>query len=293
MFWVSLPQRGVIAVSGADRKSFLQGLITQDIFKLAPEQVLFSAFLTPQGRYLCDFFILEQDDTIYLEIDRESLEGLLKRLNGYKLRLDVHLEDVSSRFRSFAIIREAAYGPPLSLFPPFRFIDPRLSPLGGRLLLDASQDMAFPFPEGTLQDYDLHRLKLGIPDGRRDLIPEKAILLENGFAEMDAISWDKGCYLGQELTARTHYRGLVRKRLLPLHLVSGPLPPFGTPLVTLTGEEAGEMRSGQEPFGLALIRLEAFFAAQETGEGVFQTVDGKTQVKPYTLPWMRITWPPS
>lgn len=301
MFWISLPHRGVITVSGADRKTFLQGLITQDVFKLKPEQALFGAFLTPQGKYLYDFFMLEQEDKIYLECDRDILEAFLKRLKAYQLRLQVTFEDVSPAFTSIAVIGGDDIFAAFHLSPlpgqarqegnSFIFVDPRLSDLGVRLLLTSSEQIPAHILEGSFLDYDLHRLQWGIPEGRRDLIPEKAILLENGFEELGAISWEKGCYLGQELTARTHYRGLVRKRLIPLK-ITGPTPAFGAPLFNQEGKEVGEMRSAEGAFGLAMIRLEAFFALQEKG-GTLQTEDGKTQVKPYLLTWMSVTLPSS
>jgi hypothetical protein len=104
------------------------------------------------------------------------------------------------------------------------------------------------------------RLEQGVPDGSRDLPVEKAILLEAGFEELNGVDWDKGCYVGQELTARTKYRALIRKRLMPVK-VEGPLPAPGTP-VTFDGQEAGEMRSGRGDRALALLRLEAVAAAE-------------------------------
>ena len=103
--------------------------------------------------------------------------------------------------------------------------------------------------------YDRHRLALGVPDGTRDLVPEKSILLELGFDELNGVDWRKGCYVGQELTARTKYRGLIKKRLFPVR-IDGPAPEPGT-MVTLDGKDAGEMRSARDGAGLALLRLEA------------------------------------
>jgi hypothetical protein len=103
------------------------------------------------------------------------------------------------------------------------------------------------------------RLTLGVPDGSRDLVVEKSILLESGFDELNGVDWQKGCYIGQELTARTKYRGLIKKRLLPV-TIAGPLPAPGTP-VLLGTEDAGEMRSASDGMGLALLRLEALGAA--------------------------------
>src|SRR6185503_18496273 len=122
--------------------------------------------------------------------------------------------------------------------------------------------------EVPLAEYEALRLELGVPDGSRDLPVEKAILLENGFDELHGIDWQKGCYMGQELTARTKYRGLVRKRLLPVE-IEGPLPAPGTPVMA-GDKEAGEMRSGADGLGLALLRLEHLEA------GLGQSLDIRT-----------------
>jgi tRNA-modifying protein YgfZ len=133
--------------------------------------------------------------------------------------------------------------------------------------------------EVDFADYDRLRLRLGVPDGSRDLIPEKSILLEAGFDELNGIDWNKGCYIGQELTARTRYRGLVRRRLMPV-AIDGPMPAPGA-IVTLDGREVGEMRSGHAGHGLALLRTEAALdsARLSAGEAV---------VIPQRPGWMRL-----
>jgi folate-binding protein YgfZ len=155
--------------------------------------------------------------------------------------------------------------------------------LGARII---SEREIKDFQHVPLQDYDLHRLLLGIPEGGRDLIPEKAILLESGLDELNAISWTKGCYVGQELTARTKYRGLVRKRLFPVK-IEGETPAEGTEIF-LNGESAGSMRTHASSQGLALLRLEAFKAYEE-GQGVFTC--GKALLRPYAPFWMRLVDP--
>jgi folate-binding protein YgfZ len=130
---------------------------------------------------------------------------------------------------------------------------------------------------GNADDYDRLRLSLGVPDGSRDLPVEKAILLENGFDELHGIDWQKGCYMGQELTARTKYRGLVRKRLLPVE-IEGPLPAPGTPVMA-GDKEAGEMRSGADGLGLALLRLEHLEDGLRCGE---------SRLKPHRPAWANL-----
>jgi folate-binding protein YgfZ len=150
------------------------------------------------------------------------------------------------------------------------YVDPRLAEMGARLLLPRAVGAAplteRSFRAGDVAAYDRLRLSLGVPDGSRDLVLDKSILLESGFEELNGIDWQKGCYVGQELTARTKYRGLIKKRLMPV-AVEGPLPPPGTPVMA-GDQEAGEMRSGRDGIGLALLRLEA------TGDGKPLTAAG-------------------
>jgi folate-binding protein YgfZ len=109
--------------------------------------------------------------------------------------------------------------------------------------------------DATPEDWDRHRLALGLPEGSRDLVAEQTVLLEAGYDELHGVSWTKGCYMGQELTARTKYRGLLKRRLVPV-AVDGPLPAPGTPVLA-GGAEVGEMRSGRDGSGIAQLRLEA------------------------------------
>ena len=108
--------------------------------------------------------------------------------------------------------------------------------------------------EGTLDAYDLARIKLGVPDGSRDMQLEKTILLEAGFDELNGVDWKKGCYMGQELTARTKYRGLVKRRLMPVRILDGDMPAPGTPVMR-DDREVGEIRSGAGSMALAMLRV--------------------------------------
>ena len=138
------------------------------------------------------------------------------------------------------------------------FVDPRLAALGVRCILPRADIRCAlegtGLAEAGFPAYDRLRLELGVPDGSRDLVPEKSILLESGFDELNGVDWQKGCYIGQELTARTKYRGLIKKRLMPVE-IDGPAPAPGT-IVTADGREVGEMRSSRDGLGLALLRLE-------------------------------------
>lgn len=259
--------RGVLAVAGQDARTFLQGLVSNDVRRAAPDQAIYAALLTAQGRFLHDFFITVQDDALYLDCEAARRDDLKRRLSIYKLRSKVIIDDVTDRWAVALIYGGQALerlglpaepGRARPLGAGTVHVDPRLPALGARALLPrdaATETLAGPaLAPGHSADYERLRLRLGVPDGSRDLPVEKAILLENGFDELHGVDWQKGCYIGQELTARTKYRGLIRKRLMPVE-IEGPTPEPGTPLL-LDGQEAGEMRSASDGLGLAMVRLE-------------------------------------
>jgi hypothetical protein len=137
------------------------------------------------------------------------------------------------------------------------YVDPRYAGVGARALLPAAgldELIEAGFVRQEPEYYERLRVYYGLPDGSRDLPVEKALLLESNFDHLNAIDWQKGCYVGQELTARTHYRGLVRKRLLPVE-IDGELPPFGTPVMD-EDRAIGEMRSSFDGYGIAFLRIE-------------------------------------
>ncbi|HUX79100.1 MAG TPA: folate-binding protein [Alphaproteobacteria bacterium] len=278
-----LPHRGVIEIQGEDKATFLQGLISNDIQLVTPERTIYATLLNPQGRFLYDFFIMEKDGSYLLDVEAARLEALLKKLSLYKLRSKVTLTPRPDR-QVFAVWGDsvaATLDLPVEAGAAHNgiFMDPRLVELGVRAM---SKDSLKDFQATTPQDYDLHRLKLGVPEGGKDLIPERAILLESGLDELNAISWTKGCYMGQELTARTKYRGLVRKRIFPV-IIEGKAPEIGTE-VLLGGESVGEMRSHNTSNGLALLRVEAVKPQSEF-------VCGDALLKPYIPVWMRLEDP--
>jgi folate-binding protein YgfZ len=274
--YVLLEERGIVAVAGDDRKAFLQGLVSNDVGKVAPDRAVYAALLTPQGKYLHDFFMAELGGAILLDCERLRAADLARRLGVYKLRAKVSIADRSAEFEAAALIGSAwasGLGPDdgPGRAAPFAgglvFADPRLARLGGRALLPAGAGAGAlagaGFAKGERREYENLRIRLGVPDGSRDLVVEKSILLENGFDELNGVDWNKGCFMGQELTARTRYRGLVKKRLLPVE-IEGPAPPPGTPL-TLGGRDAGEMRSASDGLGLALVRLDCLAEAEGAG----------------------------
>ena len=264
-----LPARGALAVSGEESRGFLQGLISNDVAKVAADRAIYAALLTPQGKYLHDFFISVRPDGEGLVIDCEAARqaDLQRRLTMYRLRAKVAFADLSTERAVAALFGEDALAtldlaaePGLArpLGEGLVYVDPRLAAAGARAVLPAATAAAsleaggFVAAEGAA--YDDWRLGLGLPDGSRDIGVEKQLLLECGFNELHGIDYDKGCYIGQELTARTHYRAKIRKRLVPVE-VDGPLPAPGTAIESSDGP-AGEIRSGRDGRAIALLKLD-------------------------------------
>jgi len=278
-----LDDRGVLTVEGPDAREFLQGLISNDIEKVTPERAIYAALLTPQGKYLFDFFVSQAGDRLLFDCERARLPDLQKRLRMYKLRAQAELADVSEDITVAALwgadaLAAAGLGTEAGSAKPLDdgtlFVDPRLPEAGLRAVLPADRAAetleGFGAAIGDAADYDRHRLALGLPDASRDLVVDKAILLESGFDELNGVDWNKGCYMGQELTARTKYRGLVKKRLVPV-AIDGPAPAPGTPLKAAE-RDVGEMRSSKGGIGLALVKLDAI----ESGETL--DADGVTLI---------------
>lgn len=259
---IILPNRAVLRLTGEDRVSFLQGLVSNDVTKAGENTAVWAAFLTPQGKYLHDFFILVHGESLLLDCEADRIEDLKTRLSRFRLRAKVELEVVEDLSVAAVLNGEAGYA------------DPRLTEMGRRLIVPKAES------GGPMEDYDTRRLNLGLPDSSRDITPEKDVLLEVGFEDLHGVDFKKGCYMGQEVTARTKYRGLVKKRLMPVS-IDGPCPAPGTPLIW-EGREAGEMRSSLGRQGLAMVRL-AFFEAGRIFEA------GESKVTPRQPDWMTIT----
>ena len=293
---VRLDQRGVLVVSGEDRHSFLQGLISNDVNKLVsvdagPGRALHAALLTPQGKFLHEFFIAERDGRFLIDAEADRLEDLRKRLSLYRLRSKVQIA-ITPELAVFAAWGDTAKsvlglgtdaGQSVAIGGGVAFVDPRLAEAGCRMIISDQDVASLGLATGSFVDWDQFRLGLGLIDGSRDLTVEKAILLENGFDEWGSVDFQKGCYMGQELTARTKYRALIRKRLMPVEL-DGPTPEPGTQIM-LGEEEVGEMRSSAGSRGLALIRLEALAKAQTNGTPL--TAAG-ARVTPHRPNWMAL-----
>ena len=245
----ALTSRALIALGGEDWRSFLQGLITQDVETLAPGEIRFGALLNPQGRLLYDLFVIGRRDGAWLDVERAQRDALILRLTMYRLRAKVTIAaDEAPVF--------AAWGaePGREWLP-----DPRLPALGWR-----GYDVAVTADQDEIA-YDAHRLSLGVP-GPADWGVEKTYPIEANFDLLQGIDFKKGCFVGQETTSRMKRRGVIKNRMLPI-VFDGPAPAFGTEV--LAGElRAGEVLSGGDGRAMALLRLDRI-------EGASLTVDDR------------------
>ena len=250
--------KGFIQIDGEEAAPFLQTILTTNIDKISADGCSPGALLTPQGRVLHDMMIYcglasaNASSHFIIEADETGLADLFTRLRRYRLRRSVSLQIIED------MTIWLCWGAPINIEGVYH--DPRHQSLGYRWL--GSRDTAPPFNEiatfGEITGWHALRIAAGVPEGPIDLTPERALMLEAGLDRLGAVDFEKGCYIGQEVTARTHYRGLVKRRLVPLHLPAGSPPTPGTEILLneraiATTKTAAETEGGS--LCLALIKL--------------------------------------
>lgn len=246
-----LPIRGFLQISGEEARDFLQSLVTNNLHRLETQAYIYACLLTPQGKFLHDFFIWRNESGLLLECEAgERCDDLARRLSLYKLRAKVSITQLDDN-------------PVFVSWGDVNGDDPRLPELGSRSLLPLEANTLF-------KDYDAHRLSLGVPDGSRDMIIEKTTMAEARIDKLNGIDYKKGCYIGQELTARMYYRDLGKRFLYPLKSDS----PLQTGPLLHAEKTIADIRSVQGNYGLALIRRDHF------DDWPLKSI------KPYTLNWM-------
>src|SRR5436305_9748428 len=214
-----LPDRGVVKVAGDDARKFLNGLLTTDVAKVTPERPTFAALLTPQGKIMVDMIVAEAPTEdgggFFLDCPRALGKTLADRLNFYKLRAKLIVEDLSEILGVMAIwdgAGETEYG--------LCYADPRLSALGSRCMLpphlaaEAAGDLGATLVEAAA--YEAHRITLGVPRGGLDFNYNDAFPHEADMDQLNGIDFEKGCYVGQEVVSRVEHRGTARKRVVPV-----------------------------------------------------------------------------
>ncbi|XP_041847897.1 putative transferase CAF17 homolog, mitochondrial [Melanotaenia boesemani] len=268
-----LPHRTLLKIQGQDTSPFLQGLITNDmgLFEEPERAAMYAHMLNVQGRTLYDILLYSLKEAegghgVFLECDSMIKDSILRHLKVYKLRRKVNISSCPELSVWAVLSQQKQTGQEASkpeLSTPERALvweaDPRALQMGWRLVLHNQVDpvdVIASCHKGDTKDYHRHRYAIGLPEGVKDLPPGLALPLESNLVYMQGISFSKGCYIGQELTARTHHTGVVRKRLMPVRL-STPVQDLeeGTVLQTQSGKPAGKHRAGVEELGLSLIRL--------------------------------------
>ncbi|MFV0244590.1 MAG: YgfZ/GcvT domain-containing protein [Qingshengfaniella sp.] len=228
-------QRQIFRMTGADRSAFLQGLITNDMTRLADGPV-YAALLTPQGKYLADFFLIEESDTtILLDVAAPLAPPLYKRLSMYRLRADVTIAETDLQ------VYRGTGPAPAGAHP-----DPRHPDLGWRVYGPEGGD------DGT--DWAALRVALIVPESGVELIPEDSFILEAGFERLHGVDFRKGCYVGQEVTARMKHKTTLKKGLIRVAIQGAA--PIGTPILTEDGKPAGTLFTQSGGQALAHMRFD-------------------------------------
>jgi folate-binding protein YgfZ len=260
--YIELENRGVLRLSGTDARSFLQGLITSDMNKVSATKAIYATMLTPQGKFLYDFFIAEQDGSFIIDVNKEQLPAIVKKLSMYKLRSDVKIEDVSGGYKVVALVGDGALplvgetsaGNAKQIADGVVFVDPRSAKLFVRGLV--GHEYKPGFEAGKFAEYEKIRIEAGIASGDIDMESEGAYPLFFGMDELNGVDFKKGCYVGQEVTARMHHKTELRKKIYVIEAVDKlPLQDFGAE-VTAGDEKIGKLLSSSGSFALALLLRE-------------------------------------
>ena len=306
-----LADRGVVKVAGDVARKFLNGLVTSDISETTPAQPRFSALLTPQGKIVVDFIVRESEPSdgggFFLDCPRALASTLVERLNFYKLRAKVIVEDLSETLGVMAVWDDsvartypAAHAPslPRPLPPPVAgkrregvcYPDPRLTELGVRCMLPphlaarAAVDLGAELVEAA--EYEMHRIVLGIPRGGIDFIYGDAFPHETDMDQLAGLDLDKGCFVGQEVISRIAHRGTARTRVVPVTF-DGPPPEAGL-AVTAGDKNVGLMGSGLGGRGLAALRLDR---VEEALANELPLAAGGIELTPVKPRWARFSFP--
>jgi folate-binding protein YgfZ len=284
-----LPDRGVVKVAGDDARRFLNGLASNDMANLAPGQARFAALLTPQGKIIVDFIAAEAEPDdgggFFLDCPRALASALVEKLNFYKLRAKIAVEDLSGALGVMAVWDSAA----LSDFG-LSYADPRLPALGARTILpphlanEAAADLGATLTDAEV--YDAHRIALGVPRGGMDFIYGDTFPHEADMDQLAGVDFDKGCYVGQEVVSRVEHRSNARSRVLPI--AYDEHSPMQGIAVMAGDKQVGTLGSTAKGRGLALLRLDRVADALAAGTPLSAGGIAIRVVKP---DWAKFAWP--
>ena len=255
-----LTDRGVVRVSGAEARAFLQGLVTGNVLTLAPNEARWAALLSPQGKILFDFLMVAVEEDIILDVSGVRAGELVKRLTMYKLRAKIDIREESDKLAVIALYGGA---------PGEGARDMRHPDMGSRLIVPKDSVDAQMLTLGGdfgLADYAAHRISLGVPEGGVDFVYGDAFPHEADMDQLNGVDFKKGCFVGQEVVARMQYRGTTRNRVLKV-MLEGAAPRPGA--IVVAGEtKVGVMGSSAGAKGLALLRVDRVEEAGQAGQAL-------------------------
>ena len=266
----TLEERGILYLQGEDVIEFLQNIITNDINKVKDNHSCFASLLTPQGKYLFDFIVIKHKNGYFLDCEKKLIDQLFNQLNLYKLRSKVEILNLSNEFVVAAISKEKF----LSLVkvndePGFTtkynedllFLDPRNKELGGRLIINLEK-LNLSIKKLELESRENHEYysyshKLGIAQLNTNQLQNKIFGIECNFEELNGLDFKKGCYVGQENTARIKLKDKLSKKLLPIEIVEGSIKVDDK--ISVNKSELGKILISEKyPFGLIKFKDENF-----------------------------------
>ena len=262
---IILEDRGFIQIKGTEAKDFLQNIVTNDIEKVTSDSTVFSSILTPQGKYLFEFFILKLKDNYLIECENKSTTEIIKLLNFYKLRSKVDFIDLSEKYATAIISLEKfkeingsnlSKGSTTSYGEDTVYIDPRNEKLGAKII-SKLENIHLTIKKLNLKIADKEKyynksFELGIPQINLDKLKEKIFGIENNLDELNGIDFKKGCYVGQENTSRIKLRNKLRRRILPVKEIAGEI--LENDIIKYKNSEIGKIMI-DKPYSFALVNV--------------------------------------
>jgi hypothetical protein len=262
---ITLEDRGFIQVKGAEAKDFLQNIVTNDVEKVTHSSTVFSSILTPQGKYLFEFFIIKLKDSYLIECEKESTEEIIKLLNYYKLRSKVDFITVNKKYTAAAISLEKfkeidnsnlSKGKTIDYEGGLIYIDPRNEKLGAKII-SKIETVQIKTKKLNLNVADKNKyynksFELGIPQINLNKLKDKIFGIENNLDELNGIDFKKGCYVGQENTSRIKLRNKLRRRILPIQKITGEISE--NDIIKYKGAEIGKIMICK-PYSFGLIKV--------------------------------------
>ena len=262
---ITLEDRGFIQVNGVEAKDFLQNIVTNDVAKVTDKLTVFSSILTPQGKYLFDFFIIKLNDFYLLECEKKSTTEIIKLLNFYKLRSKVNFTDLTENYQISIISSEkfkeldgssSSKGKTINFEENKIYIDPRNEKLGAKII-SQTKNTQHVIKKLNLNIADKKKyydksFQLGIPQIGLHKLREKVFGIENNLDELGGIDFKKGCYVGQENTSRIKLRNKLRRRILPIEKIEGEVSQ--NDVIKYKSIEIGKIMI-DKPYSFALIKV--------------------------------------